>query len=176
MTDQFIAEIRMFAGNFAPQGWALCNGQIMPIAQNTALFSLLGTTYGGNGTTTFALPDLRGRAPMQQGQGSGLSLRDLGELGGQESVTLLTTEIPSHAHPVTATTAQGTTGSPSDARWATTRVGRQAVNAYSTAAPDLDMSALASGSSGGSQPHNNMPPYAVINYIIALEGIFPPRS
>lgn len=176
MTDQFIAEIRMFAGNFAPKGWALCNGQIMPISQNTALFSLLGTTYGGNGTTTFALPDLRGRAPMQQGQGPGLSPRVLGELGGEESVTLLSTEMPAHTHPVTATTAQGTTGSPSNARWATTRIGRQGVYAYSTAAPDQDMSPFASGISGGSQPHNNMPPYVVINYIIALEGIFPPRS
>src|SRR3954469_12563597 len=104
--DPFVAEIRIFAGNFAPTGWALCNGQLMPISQNTALFSLLGTTYGGDGKSTFALPNLQGSAPMQQGQGRGLSLRDLGEIGGEQSVTLLQSEMPAHSH-----NAQGSTGS-----------------------------------------------------------------
>ncbi|HVX54682.1 phage tail protein [Nocardioides sp.] len=175
MTDQFLAEIRMFAGNYAPTGWALCNGQLMPISQNTALFSLLGTTYGGDGKTTFALPDLRGAAPMQQGQGPGLSLRSLGQEGGQQAVTLLNSELPSHTHQPVATAASGTTGSPAGARWATTRVGRQGVEAYSIATPDQSMSVAATGPTGGSLPHNNMPPYVVVNYIIALQGIFPPR-
>src|SRR5437899_1861427 len=117
MANPFVAEIRIFAGNFAPKGWALCNGQLMPISQNTALFSLLGTTYGGDGKSTFALPNLQGSAPMQAGQGPGLSLRDLGEIGGEQSVTLLQTEMPSHKHTANGSSSGGTLTSPSNAYW-----------------------------------------------------------
>src|SRR5713101_6104362 len=129
MANPFVAEIRMFAGNFAPKGWALCNGQLMPISQNTALFSLLGTTYGGDGKSTFALPNLQGSAPMQQGQGPGLSLRDLGEIGGEQTVTLLQTEMPAHTHGVQASSSAGTVIPPTGAIWATPGAGRN-VNIY----------------------------------------------
>jgi microcystin-dependent protein len=176
MTDPFVAEIRMFGGGFAPKGWAICAGQLMPISQNTALFSLLGTTYGGDGKSTFALPNLLGCAPMQQGQGPGLSLRDLGETGGEEAVTLLTSELPTHNHTVNAYDSGGEVTTPNNAFWATAMVGRVGTNMYSSNAPNQVMSPLSTTISGGSLPHNNMPPYLCVTFIIALQGIFPPRS
>jgi microcystin-dependent protein len=175
VTDPFLAEIRIFAGNFAPNGWALCNGQLMSISQNTALFSLLGVNYGGNGTTNFALPNLSGSAPLQQGQGPGLTPRDLGEVGGEPTVTLLSTEMPSHTHTANARNDSGSTGNPANAVWAEAAYGRQAANIYSTAAPNVAMNPQATQVTGGNQPHNNMPPYLAVNFIIALQGIFPQR-
>ena len=178
MADQFVAEIRIFAGNFAPTGWALCNGQLMPISQNTALFSLLGTTYGGDGKTTFALPDLQGRAPLQAGQGPGLSLRDLGEEGGEEAVTLLESEMPAHSHTVRCLGANASQGSPETGVWAIAGARRAEVVQYSASAgnPSALMNPLALTIAGSSSPHNNMPPYLTLNFIIALQGIFPPRG
>jgi microcystin-dependent protein len=175
MTDPFLGEIRMFAGNYAPYGWALCNGQLMSIAQNTALFSLLGTYYGGDGRVTFGLPDLRGSAPVQQGQGSGLSSRFLGEAGGTPTVTLLNTEMPTHSHQVRAVDSSGDTNSPVGAVFAQARRGRVVDRIYSTDAPNLTLSPQAAAVAGGSQPHNNMPPYLCLSFIIALQGVFPQR-
>jgi microcystin-dependent protein len=175
VTDPFLAEIRIFAGNFAPNGWALCNGQLMSISQNTALFSLLGVTYGGDGRVTFGLPDLPGSAPLQQGQGPGLSQRDLGETAGEQAVTLLSTEMPAHTHAANALNSSGSTDSPANAVWAEATYGRQAANIYSTAAPNVAMNPQTTQINGGSQPHNNMPPYLALNFIIALQGIFPQR-
>jgi microcystin-dependent protein len=172
MADPFVAEIRIFPFNFAPKGWAWCDGQLLPLSQNTALFSLLGTTYGGNGKSNFALPDLQGRAPMHPGQGPGLSLHDLGETGGSQTVTLLESEIPSHSHALTASRADGIEGGPTGQLLAT-GIG---VAAYAApgATTQLDPSALAT--SGGDQPHNNMQPYLTFYFCIALQGVFPPRS
>ena len=175
MTDPFLAEIRMFGGNFAPTGWALCNGQLIPISQNTALFSLLGTNYGGDGRVTFGLPNLMGAAPMQQGQGPGLSPRSLGETGGVPSVTLLTSEMPAHTHQVNALDASGDVTTPDNALWASAQLGRVGTNMYSNAAPNQMMNPMTTGFTGGSQPHNNMPPYLCVSFIIALQGIFPQR-
>jgi len=174
MANPFLAEIRIFAGNFAPKGWALCDGQLMPISQNTALFSLLGTTYGGNGTSNFALPNLQGCAPMQAGQGPGLTSRVLGETGGEQTVTLLQTEMPAHTH-----TAQGAAGSnqatPQNNAWASgSKLGGG--NIYSDTAPNAQMNAFALSIAGGNLPHNNMPPFLGLTFIIALQGVFPPRS
>jgi microcystin-dependent protein len=174
MTDQFIGEIRMFAGNFAPTGWALCNGQLMPISQNTALFSLLGTMYGGDGKSTYALPDLQGNAPLNSGAGAGLSERFQGETGGESAVTLIQSEMPSHSHPTLGAATTGPT-SPQNATWGT-QPGRTPQPLYSSAAPDVSMNPLALGLAGGNQPHNNMQPYLVVTFIIALQGIFPPRQ
>jgi len=176
MSDPFLGEIRIVGFNFAPTGWAQCNGQLLPISQNTALFSLLGTFYGGDGRSTFALPNLQGSAPMNQGQGPGLSLRDLGETGGESTVTLLQTEMPVHSHSLSgATQAADSTGdqaSPANAYLA--RTGRE--HAYSAAgALNTSMGQL-TDAAGGSQPHNNLSPYLVLNFIIAMQGIFPARS
>ena len=172
--DPFLAEIRMFAGNFAPSGWAFCNGQLLPIAQNTALFALIGTVYGGNGTTNFALPNLGGASPMQQGQGNGLSMRQLGEQGGTTTVTLLTSEMPTHTHAPNAVAGDGAANSPVGATWAEVRVSRSHTNLYSTAPnPNVAMNPMAVGVAGQSQPHNNMPPYLCVGFIIALQGVFP---
>jgi microcystin-dependent protein len=173
MADPFMAEVRVFGFNFAPRGWAFCNGQLLPIAQNTALFSLLGTTYGGNGQTNFALPDLQGRACMHPGQGPGLSSRDLGEIGGQETVTLLTAQIPSHTHAL-----QGSNAPSSNATPANNVLGRGAAGllAYAPPGNPTPMAATAIGNQGGSQPHNNLMPYVVLNLCIALQGVYPPRS
>ncbi|HEV2034159.1 MAG TPA: tail fiber protein [Candidatus Dormibacteraeota bacterium] len=177
MSDQFVAEIRMFAGNFAPTGWAMCNGQLLPISQNTALFSLLGTQYGGNGTSTFALPNLMGAAPMHFGQGPGLSIRNIGDSGGSPAVTLLTTEIPSHTHSAMGfSTSKADQTSPLNHAWSKAQSGRQPLTMYSaTPGTSPAMSAAALGNVGGS-PHNNLMPYQTLNFIIALQGIFPPRS
>ena len=173
MADPFVAEIRIFPFNFAPKGWAWCDGQLLPLSQNTALFSLLGTTYGGNGKSNFALPDLQGRAPMHPGQGPGLSLHDLGETGGSETVTLLESEIPAHSHGVRASGAEGNVTSPVAQQMAS-GVG---VNMYTTTLPpatSLNPQALAPA--GGDQPHNNMMPYLTFYFCIALQGVFPPRG
>jgi microcystin-dependent protein len=171
MADPFVAEIRIFPFNFAPKGWAWCNGQLLPISQNTALFSLLGTTYGGNGKSNFALPDLQGRAPMHPGQGPGLSLHDLGETGGSETVTLLQSEIPAHSHGVVASQADANEPGPGGQQLAT-GIG---VNYYAAPGALTQMAVQALAPAGGSQPHNNMQPYLTCYFNIALQGVFPPR-
>lgn len=171
MAEPFLGEIRLFAGNFAPSGWALCNGQLMSIAQNTALFSLLGVYYGGDGKVTFGLPDLRARVPIGQGAGAGLTPRDLGEAGGEPAVTLIMSEIPSHTHPANCS-SQASSNQPEGAYWGST--GR-AANAYAPT-PVANLALLAAQPAGGSQPHNNMQPYLGMTFIIALEGVFPTRS
>jgi len=175
MSDQFVAEIRMFAGNFAPSGWALCNGQILPISQNTALFSLLGVMYGGNGTSNFALPNLQGSAPLGYGQGPGLSSRVQGQTGGEQTVTLLTTQIPAHTHAAQAAPAGGL-DSPAGNVWGEAQLGKTPLNIYAPKPGNVPMSTQALGFAGGGQPHNNLPPYLCLNFIIALTGIFPPRN
>lgn len=177
MADPFVGEIRIFGFNFPPTGWALCNGQLLPISQNTALFSLLGTNYGGNGTTTFGLPNLQGCAPLQPGQGAGLSLYDLGETGGTAAVALLTSQMPYHTHAAGGVNGAGTLATPAGNIWASAMVGRQAENRYA-AVPGTSpaMAAQMLAPSGGGLPHNNMPPYLVLNFCIALQGIYPPRS
>jgi len=177
MSNPFVAEIRIFPFNFAPKGWAFCNGQLLPISQNTALFSLLGTFYGGDGKSNFALPNLQGSVPMHAGQtaGPGLSLHDLGETGGSETVTLLTSEMPAHTHALGAQTAPiGAVASP-----AGTTLGRPASgHLYAAPSPPtlVSMSPTAIVPAGGSLPHNNMQPYLTLNFCIALQGVYPARS
>jgi microcystin-dependent protein len=176
MSNPFVAEIRIFAGNFAPTGWALCNGQLLPISQNTALFSLLGTTYGGDGKSNFALPNMQGSAPMQAGQGPGLSLRDLGETSGEQTVTLLQTEMPAHSHGVQAAAAGGL-ASPAANAWASGLKGHG--SSYAVAPPvgsGAQMNPFGTSIAGGNLPHNNMPPFLGLTFIIALQGVFPARS
>ena len=176
MADPFVAEIRIFPFNFAPTGWAFCNGQILPISQNTALFSLLGTTYGGNGQSTFALPDLQGSAAMHQGQGPGLSLRDLGEQSGSETITLIITEMPAHTHTISGKVAGGT-ANPTNLVWGTSNAAKVAANFYAPAAPaPVNMNPGALSITGSSLPHNNLMPYLTLNFNIALQGVFPPRT
>ena len=157
--------------NFAPRGWAFCQGQILSISQNTALFSLLGTTYGGNGQTTFALPDLRGRCALSSGQGPGLAPYSLGEVTGTENITLTTQQIPIHSHTVNAVDDDATVGIPTAALPA-----NLASKGYSKAAPNTTMSPAMITGGGGNQPHPNLQPLLVLNYCIALQGIFPPRN
>jgi microcystin-dependent protein len=171
MADPFVAEIRIFPFNFAPKGWAWCDGQLLPLSQNTALFSLLGTTYGGNGKSNFALPDLQGRAPMHPGQGPGLSLHDLGETGGSETVTLLESEIPSHSHTLRGDEDDAAFFSPQGNFVASLN---QMYIAGTTTNTTLAPEALAPA--GGDQPHNNMQPYLTFYFCIALQGVFPPRT
>ena len=173
MADPFVAEIRIFPFNFAPKGWAWCDGQLMPLSQNTALFSLLGTTYGGNGKSNFALPDLQGRAPMHPGQGPGLSLHDLGETGGSETVTLLESEIPAHSHGLMASNQLGDTPGVSGAYIARTTFNMFQSNTSANLTP---MAPEALAPAGGDQPHNNMQPYLTFYFCIALQGVFPPRG
>ena len=170
--EPFIGEIMLFAGNFAPNGWAMCNGQLLSIAQNTALFSLIGTYYGGDGQVTFALPDLRGRVPVHTGQGPGLPNVDLGETGGAPYHTLIAPEMPAHSHALYADSANGAQSEPGGALPARDPAGSPA---YGTNA-NVVMAANAIQAAGGSQPHNNMQPYLGLNYCIALFGIFPPRN
>ena len=171
MADPFVAEIRILPFTFAPTGWAFCDGQILPLSQNTALFSLLGTTYGGNGKSTFALPDLQGRAPMHPGQGPGLSLHDLGETGGSQTVTLLQSEIPAHTHTVFGTSFPAATNNAAGQYW-----GRVARFYNPPSAVTLPMAPQALALAGGSLPHTNMQPYLTLNFCIALQGVFPPRQ
>lgn len=176
--DPFVAEIRILACNFPPKGWAFCNGQLLPLSQNTALFSLLGTTYGGDGKSTFALPDMQGNAPMHPGQGPGLSLYDLGETGGSETVTLLESEIPSHSHALLTNTVVGDTNAPSPG---VSLARSHNATAYQTTAAQIPSDNVifafqAIAPTGGSQPHNNMMPYLTLNFCIALQGVFPPRQ
>ncbi len=173
MADPFVAEIRIFPFNFPPKGWAFCNGQLLPLSQNTALFSLLGTTYGGNGKSNFALPNLQGSAPLHPGQGSGLSLYDLGQVGGSETVTLLQSEIPVHNHAMRCATQD-----PADVGIVSNNSSyAQAVggNPYQTSS-NTTLAPEAIAPTGGDQPHNNMQPYLTLNFNIALQGVFPPRG
>ena len=173
--DPFVAEIRIFPFNFAPKGWAFCDGQLLPISQNTALFSLLGTTYGGDGKSNFALPDMQGNAAMHPGQGPGLSLHDLGETGGSETVTLLQSEMPGHVHNEMAAASVGNRSTP--AGNSVSRVSGSTPFVPSSATPPLvAMSPNAIVPNGGNQPHNNMQPYLVLSFCIALQGVFPPRT
>ena len=179
--DQFIGEIRVFPYNFAPRGWALCNGQLMPISNNTALFSIIGTIYGGDGRATFALPDLMGRVVPGVGRGPGLSLWDPGQIGGENQVTLLETEMPAHSHMLTALNTSGTSGAPDEDSFLAkdVRGGGGAVNYMSSDAalvPDTMMSPMVVTPSGGSQAHENRQPYLALNFCIAVDGIFPPRN
>jgi len=175
MADPFVAEIRIFPFNFAPRGWAWCDGQLLPLSQNTALFSLLGTTYGGNGKSNFSLPDLQGRAPMHPGQGPGLSLHDLGETGGSETVSLLESEIPSHSHTLRSSVEDGTQGTLSNGVTLSTSVGGSLYQS-TTNTNLVTMSPQALSPAGGDAPHNNMQPYLTMYFCIALQGVFPPRS
>lgn len=175
MSDPFIGEIKMFAGNFAPQGYAFCDGQLLPISQYSALFSILGTTYGGDGRTTFALPDLRGRIPMHPGQGPGLSLRRLGERSGQESVKLSESDMPAHNHTVYGTQEAADSNSPENALWATTEGNPRKIY-DSSPAPNAAMNPRAISSAGGDQAHENRQPYLCVNFIIAIEGLYPSRG
>ncbi|HNP85588.1 MAG: phage tail protein [Chloroflexi bacterium SZAS-1] len=176
MSDPFIAEIRAVGFNFAPVGWAFCDGQLLPISQNTALFALIGTTYGGNGTTNFALPDLRDRAPMFWGQGPGLSYYDEGQSGGEPTVTLLESEIPAHNHIAKASGNMSTTADPTNGVWSVPGSQRGGEPMYNnTLSPAAVMSNGALTPAGQSQPHNNWQPFLTLNFIIALQGIFPQR-
>lgn len=172
MSEPFIAEIRIFAGNFAPRGWAFCNGQLLPISQNTALFSLIGTTYGGDGRTTIALPNLKGRAPMHPGRGSGLTSRRLGQRGGSEVITLSEAQLPSHKHNAVAVASPAGSKEPAGKALAITP-GEQR---YSSKYQQTSLASQALEHTGGSQYHNNMQPFIVMNFIIALVGLYPSRS
>lgn len=169
MSQPFIGEIVMFAGNFAPRGWSFCSGQTLSIAQNTALFSILGTTYGGNGQTTFALPDLRSRVPIHPGQGPGLSSYSLGQQGGSENVTLTVPQMPAHNHTLNANNGASNDTIPTNAFFSEGGL-------YTTNAANVQMNPATIGLTGGSQPHPNIQPYLAINFIIALQGIFPSRN
>jgi microcystin-dependent protein len=170
--DPFIGQIAIVPYNFAPIGWTFCAGQLLPISQNTALFSLLGTNYGGNGLNTFGLPDLRGRFPLGAGSGPGLTPRLLGEMGGAEAYTMTIAQLPAHAHPLMAQSAEATLSSPNNALLAA----KARVPLYAPGGPNVFMGAGSIGSTGGNQPYQVMPPYTTVNYIIALEGIYPSRS
>ena len=172
MSEPFVGEIRMFAGNFAPRGWAFCDGQLLAVSQNDALFSLLGTIYGGDGRTTFGLPDLRGRVPVHAGQGPGLSNYRLGASGGAESVTLTTNQLPSHSHPLQATDNLGTTPNPSGNVLAKSTT----IDAYFPDTPSTALNNNSITNVGGSQSHTNLMPFLCVHFIIALFGIYPSRS
>jgi len=171
--DPFVAEIRIFPFNFAPKGWAFCDGQILPLSQNTALFSLLGTTYGGDGKSNFALPNMQGNAPMHPGQGPGLSLHDLGETGGSDTVSLLESEIPSHSH-----TLRVWPSDPADHFGPAGNTLARSNNgqAWGAASSLVAFGGNAIAPAGGDQPHNNMQPYLTLNFCIALQGVYPPRT
>ncbi len=174
MSDPYIGEIRMFAGNYAPQGWALCNGTLQSISGNEALFALIGTTYGGDGQTTFALPDMRGRLPLHQGTGLGLTARVMGQAFGSEAVTLLQTQMPSHTHTLVASTADATASVPTGA----VPAGQPGDTLY-LSTPTAAPVAMRSGSllqAGGSQPHDNTMPFLCVNFIISLFGVFPQQN
>ncbi len=174
MGDPFVAEIRIFPFNFAPVGWAFCDGQILPLSQNTALFSLLGTTYGGDGKSNFALPNFQGNAPMHPGQGPGLSLHDLGETGGSDTVSLLESEIPSHSHALMAETSAPDSPIPDNHSLASIDHGLGYRGASGAIVVQMNDNAVAPA--GGDQPHNNLQPYLTLNFCIALQGVYPPRT
>jgi microcystin-dependent protein len=180
MSQPFVGQIALFPYNFAPRGWAFCAGQLLPISQNTALFSLLGTFYGGDGKATFALPDLQGRVPIGTGQGPGLSAYTLGEAAGVETVTLLSTENASHNHALNATTDSGTVVAASGNQLATAFTGSRTSSTtgliYSSATPNTALAATAISFTGGSLPHNNIQPAQVLQYCIALQGVYPARN
>lgn len=166
MSEPYVGEIRMVGFNFAPNGWALCNGQLLAISQYDTLFNLIGTTYGGDGQQTFALPNLQGRIPFHQGNSF-----VLGQTSGTETVTLVTSQLPTHTHPLAANSSGGSQSAPTGGYWA-----QSTLDQYSTAAASHSMAATAVGSAGGSQPHDNMPPFLVINFVISLFGIYPTQS
>ena len=168
MPEPYVGEIRMFAGNFAPAGWALCAGQLMPISENEVLFNLIGTTYGGDGQETFAVPDLQGRVPIHQGNS-----HTIGEKAGVETVTLTTQQIPQHSHTANCRAADSNSGTPQNTIWAKNQTNQ---TIYSNVAPATNMNATALMQSGGSQPHENMMPFLTINFIISLFGVFPTQS
>jgi microcystin-dependent protein len=170
MSNPYVGEIRMFAGNFAPQGWAFCDGSLLAISQNDVLFNLIGTTYGGDGQTTFALPDLRSRVPVHMGQGAGLSARTIGQSGGAEAVTLTTNQLPQHTH-AAASSASSNSASPQGTVW-----GGWSSTQYSDQGANAAMNPAALTNAGGSQPHDNMLPFQAVNFIIALFGIYPSQS
>jgi microcystin-dependent protein len=172
MSTPFVGEVRLFAGNFAPAGWAFCDGSLYPISENETLFALIGTTYGGDGQVTFAMPDLRGRVPVHQGFGPGLSGRTMGERGGTETVTLTAAQMPAHTHALRASSAAATGSAPGGAVLAATG----AVNSYGSGTPTQAMAAGAVSAQGGNQPHENMAPFLTVSYIISLFGIFPQRT
>lgn len=186
--EPFIGQIMMFGGNFAPRGWALCEGQLLPISQYTALFSILGTIYGGDGRTTFALPDLRGRTPIGMGNGPGLTMRPLGARGGAETTTLTVSNMPSHNHPVSSQTVKASSqlateqvpGTNGATTLAAPTAGGRTAEGYNNQVPDVTLNtaggALLTGNNGGNIPFNNMEPFISMNYIIALVGIFPSRG
>jgi microcystin-dependent protein len=171
MSSPFVGEIRIFGGNFPPAGWAFCDGSLVAISENDALFQLIGTTYGGDGQTTFALPDLRGRVPMHQGGGPGLSNRIIGEAGGVETVTLTTNQIPAHSHAPLAVSGSGNQATPQNGVWA-----GAANSLYSLNAPSLALNATLGSVVGGSQPHDNLMPFLAVSFIISLFGIFPTQN
>jgi microcystin-dependent protein len=175
MADPFVAEIRIFPFNFPPTGWAFCDGQLLPISQNTALFSLLGTFYGGDGKSTFALPNLQGSAPIHQGQGPGLSQYFLGQQSGSETITLLSTEMPIHTHIQMATVEDGTQGTLSQNVTLATSI-NGALYQKNVSANLVNMNFQALTVAGSSFPHNNMMPYLTLNFCIAMQGVFPPRT
>ena len=190
MADPFVAEIRIFPFNFAPVGWAFCNGQVMPISQNTALFSLLGTTYGGNGTSNFQLPNLQGRVPMHQGNGAGLTPRVIGEFSGSENTQLLSNNLPLHNHPLNALATAGTTNVPASGVGLAEPSGAVtishpapdfpgitvAVNAYASGTPNTPLAAASIGLTGGNVPISILQPYLVVNFVICMVGIYPTRN
>lgn len=172
MAEPFIGEVRILGSNFAPAGWAFCDGQLLPIAEYDALFTLIGTTYGGDGHTTFALPDLRGRLPVDAGQGPTLSARTVGESGGAETVTLTAPTTPQHTHVPQATTSAATTASPGTAIWAAASSGA----VYAAAVPTAPMRGDLIESAGGSRPHDNLMPFLCVSFVIALYGIYPSQG
>lgn len=172
MSEPFVAEVRIFAGNFAPRSWAFCDGQLLPISQNTALFSLIGTTYGGDGRTTTGLPNLVGRAPMHPGRGPGLTSRRLGERGGTETNTLSEAQMPEHTHTLRATVSRGSSSQPQGNAF-NRSVGD---TAYHTPTNLTGMSPSMVSNTGGGQAHNNLQPFLTLNFIIALQGLYPSRS
>ena len=180
MSEPFLGEIRMFGGNFAPRGWAMCNGQLLTISQNTALFSLLGTYYGGNGTSTFGLPNLQGSVPVDNGQGPGLSPYVAGEVGGVPTVTLISQTSPAHTHPVNCVGGSGNQGDQNDPKgnlWSLAFNGRRPDNMYDPSlGSGLKLNASAVSAVGNNLPHNNLQPYLVLNFCIALQGIYPTRG
>jgi microcystin-dependent protein len=176
MADPFVAEIRIYPFNFAPTGWAFCDGQLLPLSQNTALFSLLGTTYGGDGKSNFALPNMQGNTPMHPGQGPGLSLHDLGETGGSETVSLLQSEFPAHSHTARASNQQGDVQQPTTTTSLARPNGATPYVPGSPAPPLVPMADVSLTPTGGDQPHNNMQQYLTLNFCIALQGVYPPRT